>query len=161
MKNLILLLSFLLLTAALKPGDIAPNFTSKNHNSELKSLKDIEGSYVILYFYPMDNTIFCSKQAKAFNELVKEFAKLDTIIWGISRDNVERHKKFHDKYSLQFDLIVDDTSSIRNSYDIKNILERTTYLIDVKNKRIVKTWPNASFRSNASEVLKYLQDKSK
>jgi peroxiredoxin Q/BCP len=154
----ILLISFVFLTSSLKVGELAPNFKlpTQDQGKEIQ-LSDLKRSYVILYFYPMDNTIFCSKQAQKFNKFKAEFAKLDAIILGVSKDDVKSHKEFSDKYALTFDLLADTKGEVREKYNISSAFERTTYLID-KEGKIINIWPNASFSSNASDVLKFLQE---
>ena len=88
-------------------GDTAPNFTLQDKDGKTVSLSDFKGRKVVLYFYPKDNTPGCTRQAVGFAEHDAEFKKLGITVIGISKDSVESHVKFAEKYNLPFILLSD------------------------------------------------------
>jgi thioredoxin-dependent peroxiredoxin len=150
-------------------GDLAPDFTAfTQHDEKTVALANLRGKNVVLYFYPKDNTPFCTIEAKRFNELKQEFDKLNTVILGVSKDNVKSHKKFATSYSLEFDLLADVEGEICQKYNVwveKSMfgkkymgVQRATYLIDTEGK-IVHMWPSVNVNSHAQEVLNILSGK--
>jgi len=103
-------------TTELKEGDTAPDFNLKDDAGKSVKLSDFKGKNVVLYFYPADDTPGCTKEACAFNENVKVFARKDTVILGVSPDNEASHVKFKQKYSLTFPLLVDNERKIATAY---------------------------------------------
>src|SRR6185295_14200574 len=81
-------------------------------NGESISLKDYRGKNIILYFYPKDDTPGCTQESKDFSDNFQEFKKLDTIIFGMSRDNIDKHDDFRKKYDLPFNLIADEDAVV-------------------------------------------------
>ena len=126
----------------LKENTKAPEFSLPDQNGEMHALSDYKGQKVVLYFYPKDMTSGCSKQACAFGELFPQFREKGAVILGISKDSVESHKKFEEKYGLAFTLLADPERKVIEAYDVwkekKNYgkvsmgVVRTTYLIDEK-----------------------------
>ena len=126
----------------LEVGTKAPAFTLPDQDGNMHSLKDYKGKKVILYFYPKDNTSGCTKQACSYSERVPQFKEKGAVILGISKDSVESHKKFEEKYGLAFTLLADPERKVIEAYDVwkekKNYgkvsmgVVRTTYLIDEK-----------------------------
>lgn len=126
----------------LEIGIKAPDFELPDQNGKLHSLKDYSGKKVILYFYPKDNTPGCTKQACGFSDRYPQFMEKGAVVLGISRDSVDSHKKFEQKYSLTFTLLADPERRVIEAYDVwkekKNYgkvsmgVVRTTYLIDEK-----------------------------
>ena len=86
----------------------APNFKLKSTNDDMADLKSIKSSYIVLYFYPKDNTPGCTIETNDFNILLKKFKKLDCEVYGISKDDIKSHKKFKNKYRINFDLLADE-----------------------------------------------------
>lgn len=115
-------------------GSKAPDFTLPSHSGETVSLKDFLGRRpVVLYFYPKDNTVICTKEACAFRDDHREFGKLDAEVIGISSDSVESHGSFATKHDLPFVLLSDEGGKVRNLYGAKSlgfIPGRVTYIID-------------------------------
>lgn len=124
----------------LEVGTKAPEFTLPDQNGEMHSLKDYRGKKVILYFYPRDNTLGCTKQACGYSERYPAFLEKGVEIIGISKDSVASHKKFKEKQNLTFTLLSDKELEVIQAYDVwkekKNYgkvsmgVVRTTYLID-------------------------------
>lgn len=119
----------------------------------------------MLYFYPKDDTPGCTTEAKDFASLAKQFDKADTVIIGISKDDLKSHDKFRAKYDLPFALASDDSGIAeafgvwgeKSMYGKKYMgIVRSTFLIDKKGK-IAKAWPKVSVTGHAAEVLKAAQ----
>ena len=144
-----------------------PNFklpSSNNKNFEIKkSLKQ----YLVIYFYPRDNTPGCTNEAKDFSKLYKEFKKLNCEIFGISKDSVDSHKKFISKFKIPFQLLSDEKIIALKKYGAwgeKSMygkkfmgIKRTTVLISPKGK-IIKIWNNVKVKDHAKEVLSCLKE---
>ena len=140
----------------------ALNFTLPSTNNVNFSLKDSLGKYVVLYFYPKDDTPGCTIETNDFNKLFSQFKKLECEIYGISKDNIKSHDKFRDKYKIKFDLLSDEELKVLKKYKVwgkKKFMGRefmgiirTTYLIDKKGK-IIKIWKNVKVKDHAKEVL--------
>lgn len=135
------LLVFLLITSSsvlanLEVGDKAPNFILNDQNNEAHQLSDYEGRWVILYFYPKDDTPGCTTQACDFRDAVKRIIASRSVVFGLSLDSVESHKRFSDKNNLPFSLLSDEEGVAAKSYDsLNNFMgyksaKRNTFIID-------------------------------
>ena len=150
----------------LKINSQAPNFKLLSTSKEIYSLKDSLGKYVVIYFYPKDDTPGCTIETNDFNKLLSKFEKLDCEIYGISKDNIKSHDKFRDKYKIKFNLLADEEIKILKKYKVwgkKKFMgrefmgiNRTTFLIDKKGK-IIKIWENVKVKDHAKEVLETLK----
>lgn len=148
-------------------GDQAPEFSIKTAENKQIHLSDLQGKYVVLYFYPKDDTPGCTIEAIDFNELLPEFEKLNAVILGVSKDDLKSHDKFKNKYNLKFDLGADVDNVACGKYSVigeksmfgkKYIgINRVTFLIDPKGK-ITHIWPKVSVNGHAREVLQKLQN---
>ncbi|MBE6692052.1 MAG: thioredoxin-dependent thiol peroxidase [Ruminococcaceae bacterium] len=146
-------------------GTKAPDFTLNDKNGNKVSLSDFLGKKVVLYFYPKDNTLGCTKQACAFAENYKGFQELNAQVIGISKDSVNSHLKFAEKFNLPFVLLSDPDLEAIKAYDVwqeKKMcgkvsmgVVRTTFIIDEKGN-IEKIMPKVKPDTNASEILEYL-----
>ena len=144
----------------------APSFKLKSTNDETIDLKSIKNNYIVLYFYPKDDTPGCTIETNDFNRLLNEFKKLDCEVFGISKDDIKSHKKFKTKYKINFDLLADEEKKMIKSYKVwgkKKFMGRefmgivrTTFLLD-KNRNIIKTWKNVKVKDHAKEVLNTLK----
>ena len=151
----------------LKINSRAPNFTLDSTSEIFYSLKDSFGKYVILYFYPKDDTPGCTIETNDFNKLLPKFKKLDCGVFGISKDDLKSHHKFKEKYKIKFDLLSDVQLNILKKYKVwtkKKFMGRefmgivrTTFLID-PNGKIVKIWDNVKVKDHAKEVLDTLKN---
>ncbi len=140
----------------------APQFTLRDKNNNIVSLSDFAGKKVVLYFYPKDNTPGCTRQACAFAGLYKEFQNKGVEVIGISKDSVESHVKFAEKYGLNFVLLSDPGLEAIKAYGVwqekkmcgKTCLGvvRTTFIID-EHGIIEKVMPKVKPDTNASEIL--------
>ena len=151
----------------IKENSKAPNFklpSSNNKNFEIgKSLNQ----YLVIYFYPRDNTPGCTNEAKDFSKLYKEFKKLNCEIVGISKDSIESHRKFISKFKIPFHLLSDEKIIALKKYGAwgeKSMygkkfmgIKRTTVLISPKGK-IIKIWNNVKVKEHAKEVLSCLKE---
>ena len=151
----------------IKENSKAPNFklpSSNNKNFEINKSLD---QYLVIYFYPRDNTPGCTSEAKDFTKLYKEFKKLNCEIFGISKDSVESHKKFISKFKIPFQLLSDEKIVALKKYGAwgeKSMygkkfmgIKRTTVLINPKGK-IIKIWNNVKVKDHAKEVLSCLKE---
>ena len=144
----------------------AYNFTLPSTNNENYSLKNSLGKYVVLYFYPKDDTPGCTIETIDFNKLLSKFKKLECEVLGISKDNLKSHDKFRDKYKIKFNLLADEKLKVLKKYKVwgkKKFMgrefmgiNRTTFLIDKKGK-IIKIWENVKVKDHAKEVLDTLK----
>ena len=151
----------------LKNNTKAPNFVVSSTSNEKYSLKDSLGKYVVLYFYPKDDTPGCTIETNDFNKFLLKFKKLDCEIYGVSKDNLKSHDKFRKKYKIKFDLLSDEEIKILKKYKVwgkKKFMgreymgiSRTTFLIDKKGK-IIKIWENVKVKDHAKEVLNTLKN---
>ena len=145
-------------------GTKAPDFTLPDQNGELRSLGDFAGKKVVLYFYSKDNTSGCTKQACGFGELYPQFTEKGAVVIGISKDSVESHKKFGEKYSLPFVLLSDPELKAITAYDVwkekmnygKPVMGvvRTTYLIE--DGVITKAFGKVKAAENPAQMLEEL-----
>jgi peroxiredoxin Q/BCP len=131
----------------------APSFKLPSTNKNQYSLKNSLGKYVVIYFYPKDDTPGCTIETNDFNKLLPKFKKLNCDVFGISKDTLKSHDKFRDKYKIKFDLLSDEDLTVLKKYKVwaKKKL-RTTFLIDPKGK-IIKIWENVKVKDHAKDVL--------
>jgi len=142
----------------LKEGSKAPDFNLEGTDGKRHKLGEFKGKYLVLYFYPRDDTAGCTIEAKGFNEYLEEFRRAGAEIVGISKDDLQSYEKFCSKHSLRFLLLADPSSKTIKKYDAygnKGIFGmgtlRKTYLI--KNGRIVKIFPRVQALGHNKEVL--------
>jgi len=117
------------------PGSVAPDFTLPSQSGEPVSLGDFLGNRpVVLFFYPKDNTLGCTKEVCAFRDSFEDLANLDAEVMGISSDSVDSHKGFAEKHKLPFTLLSDQRGKVRSLYGVPNSFGlfpgRVTYVID-------------------------------
>lgn len=102
----------------LKAGDDAPQFTLKNQNNDEISLQSLEGSKVLVYFYPKASTPGCTVQAKGLRDSMNKLDQKNVTVVGISPDPVKRLQKFHEKEALNFDLLSDEDHAIADAFGV-------------------------------------------
>ena len=151
----------------MKEKELAPNFKIPSSNNKEFELKKNKNKFLIIYFYPRDNTPGCTNEAKDFSKLYKEFKKLNCEIFGISKDSIESHKKFISKFKIPFQLLSDEkivTLKKYRAWGEKSMygkkfmgIKRTTVLISPKGK-IIKIWNNVKVKEHAKEVLSCLKE---
>lgn len=140
----------------------APDFNLRDQNGESHQLSDYQGKWFLVYFYPKDDTPGCTKEACNFRDGINEFTKRGVSIVGISKDNVSSHKKFADKYKLNFPLLSDPDHVAIESYGawgVKKFMgreftgtKRNSYLVDPKGE-VVKEYIDVNPLSHSSEIL--------
>jgi len=149
------------MSVELTPGDKAPAFSLET-TAGPKRLKDFAGGYLVLYFYPKDDTPGCTQEALDFTAHAKAFAKAGATVLGISRDTLEKHGKFAAKYDLTVLLGSDADGTVSSAYgtwEEKSMYGRTymgmarrTFLIGPTG-RIVRVWPKVKVKGHAEDVL--------
>ncbi len=150
-------------------NDNAPDFTLERDGGETVTLADFGGKYIVLYFYPKDNTPGCTIEANDFSAKIKEFENLDCVVLGVSPDTVRKHDNFVKKYDLKVVLLADIDKKLIESYGLwveKKMfgriyfgVERSTFLINPKGK-IVKEWRKVKVKGHVDEVLETLKNLS-
>lgn len=147
-------------------GDTAPPFRAQTDRGQTVSLADCAGKFVILYFYPKDDTPGCTVEACGFRDDLPAFEGLNAVIFGVSRDSVASHAKFRDKYDLTFPLLADDDGSITEGYGVwveKSMygkkymgIDRATFLIG-PDGRIVQVWRKVKVPGHVDAVRAALE----
>jgi peroxiredoxin Q/BCP len=150
----------------LSVGDRAPDFELPSSSGKEVRLSSLKGYKVVLYFYPKDDTPGCTIEACAFRDNLPKFDRLDAVILGVSKDSLESHSKFIDKFSLNFTLLSDedlvahklyDTCKLKNNYGRTYWgTERSTFVIGQDGK-IKKIFRKVAARGHEVEVLEALK----
>lgn len=151
-------------------GQQVPDFelpSTGNQNIKLSSLK---GKNVVLYFYPKDDTPGCTTEGIEFRDHFEEFQQANTLIFGISRDNLKSHEAFKSKFSFPFDLLSDEEERVCKIFDVikpKNMygktvlgIERSTFLVD-KEGVLRQEWRKVKVDKHISDVLDAVKNLSK
>jgi peroxiredoxin Q/BCP len=146
----------------LKEGEIAPDFTLPDQDGKTHTLSDYKGKWVLIYFYPKDDTPGCTTEACTIRDEFPAFGPLDAVVFGISADTVEKHKKFAEKYNLPFTLLADTDKEAIEAYGVwqkKKFMGRefmgimrSSFLIDPEGN-IAKVYEKVKPKEHASEVL--------
>ena len=148
----------------LETGTKAPDFTLPDQNGKVHSLSDYQGQKVILYFYPKDMTSGCTGQACSFRDRYPQIREKGAVVLGVSKDSVESHKKFEEKYGLPFPLLADEELKVITAYDVLKVgkdgkptksLIRSTYLID-ENGIIIQAFGGVKPKENADQMMNVL-----
>lgn len=152
--------------AELKVGDKAPEFCLPDKDEKEICLKNYQGKYLVLYFYPKDNTPGCTTEAIGFTNVLPDLQELDASVVGVSPDSPESHKKFIDKKNLKITLLSDENNEVIDKYNAwgkkkfrgKEYMGaiRSTYLINPEGK-IVHHWPKVSPKGHAEDVKQKLE----
>ncbi len=143
-------------------GNKAPDFAVLDQNDKKQSLKQYKGKWVLLYFYPKDDTPVCTKEACSFRDHFPKFKKLDAVVLGVSVDPIAKHVKFIEKNQLPFTLLADVDKELVNAYDVwgkKKFMGREymgtfrmSFLIDPQGK-IAKIYEEVKPEQHAEAVL--------
>jgi thioredoxin-dependent peroxiredoxin len=151
----------------MKVGQKAPDFTVTDDSGNKVKLSSFKGKKVVLYFYPKDDTPGCTKEACNFRDGIKEIQKQGAVVLGVSADSVDSHKKFKEKFDLNFPLLADTDKKIIEAYDTwkeKSMygkkymgIERTTYIIDEDGK-VSHVFPKVKVDQHYGEVLAALRE---
>ena len=150
----------------IEAGSKAPAFALVADDGTQVKLADLQGSPVVLYFYPKDDTPGCTKEACAFRDRQAELANLGAKVFGVSPDDVASHVKFRDKYQLNFRLLADPDHKTADDYGVwreKNMygkkslgVQRSTYLIDAAGQ-VAKVWKRVQVDGHDEQVLEALR----
>ena len=152
----------------LKEGQKLPSF--RLNNQEGVSVKFPTKEMTIIYFYPKADTPGCTKESCEFQSNLKKFNKLETSVFGISKDSVQRQSKFAKKYKLKFNLLSDESEKICEKFGVwvnKSMygktykgIERSTFLVN-RNGKILKIWRKVKVNNHVEEVLDTIKEFSK
>jgi peroxiredoxin Q/BCP len=150
----------------LKIHDKAPQFSLYDQNSEKRQLADAAGHWLLLYFYPKDNTPGCTTEACTLRDAWQDLRDLGVIVWGVSADSVKSHQGFAEKFHLPFPILADTEKKVLTDYAVlgersmfgKTFLgiRRMSFLIDPEGK-IAKIYEKVSPAKHAAEVIKDVQ----
>ncbi|MGC9384472.1 MAG: thioredoxin-dependent thiol peroxidase [Kosmotogaceae bacterium] len=150
-------------------GNKVPDFTLKNEAEKEISLSDFLGKYVVVYFYPKDNTPGCTLEAESFRDNMQKFDELNTAVIGISKDSVKSHMNFHNKLNLNFNILSDPDASLHKMFDVikkkkmfgKESLGtvRSTFVLD-KDGVLIKEFRNIKVKNHVEEVLDFIRNNS-
>ena len=153
-----------------KVGDTAPDFALPDQAGENHTLKDYRGKWVLLYFYPKDDTPGCTIEACTLRDQFKDFKKIGAEVIGVSTDSVKSHKKFADAYKLPFTLLADEQKEVVGKYGVfgeKKMYGRTymgtrrsSFLIDPQGK-VAKVYEKVKPEAHAAEVIADLKQLAK
>ena len=153
-------------SAAPAEGSSAPDFTLPSQEGAPVSLKDYRGQWVVLYFYPKDQTPGCSREAHNFQVDQPKFAERNAVVLGVSLDSVDSHKKFCTKEGLNFKLLADTDHKVTDAYGsltnfgVVKFAARHTFLIDPSGK-IAKVYTSVDPLKHSAEVLAQLDGLTK
>jgi peroxiredoxin Q/BCP len=132
----------------IREGDQAPDFTLPDQSGRTVSLSELRGSWVVLYFYPADDTPGCTAESCTFRDSHEDFVDAGARVVGISGQGVESHKKFAEKHGLPFTLLADEENAVRERYGVSKTFGllpgRVTFVIDPQG--IVRTVFSSQFR---------------
>ncbi len=151
----------------LEEGQKAPDFTAETDGGGSVTLSDFKGKWVVLYFYPKDNTSGCTKEACAFRDNMESIAKKGAEVIGVSKDSVKSHNNFKKKHDLNFTLVSDPDTNIIQAYDTwkekkmygKTYMgtQRSTFIID--DKGIIRyIYPKVKVAGHVEEVIEKLDE---
>ncbi|NOX16264.1 MAG: thioredoxin-dependent thiol peroxidase [Epsilonproteobacteria bacterium] len=150
-----------------KVGEKAPEFCLPNQDEIEICLRDLEGKWVILYFYPKDNTSGCTTEACEFTEAMPDFEGLDAVILGVSPDSPQKHRNFIEKKKLQITLLADEEKNVLESYGVWQLKKmcgkeymgvvRSTFIINPKGN-ILSFWEKVRVKGHVAAVKEKLKE---
>ena len=164
MKKILFALLFTLLIPPVFAGEPllvgadAPFFNLQDQNGDWHALENYRGQWLAIYFYPRDDTPGCTKEACNFRDNIYAFKAIDAAVVGISVDDVESHKKFSDKYKLQFTILADPDNTTASAYGVLKdyklikLASRQSFLVDPEGK-IAKHYADVDPDTHTEEVL--------
>ena len=143
-------------------GKKIKNFSLPATGDKTISLKDLAGKKVVLYFYPKDSTPGCTTEGQNFRDAKAKFTRQNTIILGVSRDNLKRHENFKAKQKFNFDLLSDEDETLCKQFDVIKLkklygreymgVDRSTFLIDKKGI-LLEEWRGVKVKEHVEQVL--------
>ena len=151
----------------LNVGDIVPDFCLPNQDEEEICLRDIKGKWIVLYFYPKDNTPGCTTEACDFTQAQPDFSKLDAIVLGVSPDSPKKHRNFIEKKELGITLLSDEDKEVCNMFGVWQLKKmcgreymgvvRSTFIIDPDGK-IAYKWEKVRVKGHVEKVKEKLEE---
>ena len=154
------------MTDAISEGTLVPDFSLQATSGKAFRLAELKGKYVVIYFYPKDNTPGCTQEGQDFRDLHEQFDSFEAKIFGVSRDSLKSHEGFKCKLGLPFELIADGDETLCRAFDVikmKNMygkqvrgIERSTFVIDA-NGVLAREWRGVKVPGHAQEVLDFVK----
>ena len=151
----------------LEVGSVAPEFCLPNQDENEVCLRDLKGKWIVLYFYPKDNTPGCTTQACDFTQSLPDFEELDAVILGVSPDSPKKHRSFIEKKELGITLLSDEDKKLLEEYGVWQLKKmygreymgvvRSTFLIDPDGK-IANIWTKVKVKEHIQSVKEKLQE---
>ena len=151
----------------LKVGDSVPDFCVANQDEEEICFRDIKGRWIVLYFYPRDNTPGCTTEACAFTDALPDFTELDAIVLGVSPDSPQKHRNFIEKKSLGITLLSDEDKSLCQAFGVWQLKKfmgresmgvvRSTFLISPDGK-VAHIWSKVRVKGHVEAVKEKLEE---
>lgn len=148
------------------PGDTVPSLKVPDSTGTMRSLTDFKGKYLVVYFYPKDNTPGCTLEGQDFKRLYPEFQKANCEILGVSKDSVKSHVGFREKCGFPFELLSDGEEALCRAFDVIQMkslygrkfegIERSTFVIG-PNGKVLKEWRKVKVNGHADEVLEFVK----
>lgn len=149
-------------------GDKVPKFSAIDQNDSIHDSNMLNGKRYLVYFYPKDMTPGCTTQACGLQSDLEQFNHLDIAVFGVSADSVARHKKFSEKYNLQFPLLADTDKKMIEAFGVwveKSLygkkymgISRSSFLVGA-NGKIEKVWEKVNTKTHAKDVLDFIKEK--
>ena len=143
-----------------------PAFSLPASGGKSVSFEDLKGKKVVLYFYPKDNTPGCTTEGIEFNRLVPQFKKLNTVVFGVSRDSIKSHDKFSSMHDFKFSLLADEKEQLCKMFDVikeKNMygkkvmgIERSTFVIS-EDQKLIGEFRKIKAEGHATEILDFIK----
>lgn len=154
----------------LEVGIVAPEFCLPNQDDVEICLRDLKGKWIVLYFYPKDNTPGCTTEACDFSDAAPDFSNLNAIIIGVSADSTAKHRNFIEKKDLSITLLSDESTTMLQDYGVWSLkknygreymgIVRSTFIIDPKG--VIKAiWEKVKVKDHAKEVKEKLEELQK
>ena len=150
----------------LEVGNIVPDFCLANQDEEEICLRDIKGRWIVLYFYPKDNTPGCTIEACNFTAALPDFDGLEAIVLGVSPDSPQKHRNFIEKKNLKITLLSDEDKALCNLFGVWQLKKfmgkeymgvvRSTFIIDAVGN-VAAVWPKVRVKGHVSEVKEKLE----
>ena len=151
---------------ATKIGEQITDFTIAATGGNDITLSELQGNNIVIYFYPKDSTPGCTTEGQNFRDNIKQFNKLNTLIFGISRDSIKSHENFKKKQQFPFELLSDADETLCQIFDVIKLkklygreymgIERSTFLIDTEGK-LVREWRKVRVKGHVDAVLEAVQ----
>ena len=146
-------------------GKKAPNFKLNSTSGKVVELSKIKSKYIVLYFYPKDDTPGCTLETKDFNSLLSNFKKAKCEVFGISKDSLESHKKFKEKYKVKFELLSDEEKKSIKAYKTwgkkkfmgKEFMGQIRSSFVISKGKILNEWRNVRVKDHAQEILDFIK----